>query len=197
MFSIVVRRTHMYLGLFLAPWMAMYAISTLAMNHHQTLRKYFGERPTYEKESEAVFSSGLDASEPPQMTSRKILIALGFDGRFSVQKSPSAESLIIFRNDPLRPRRITYTFSTGNLLVERQVWHAPAFLGGMHRRRGFESPFIADDLWALSVDLAIVAMVFWVASGLWMWWEMKVTRTWGGLAALAGAGLFVMFLILI
>jgi len=185
----------MYLGLFLAPWMAMYAISTLAMNHHQTLQKYFGERPTYEKESETVLSSGLDASEPPQITARKILIARGLDGRFSVQKPPSGESLIIFRNDPLSPRRLTYTYSTGNLLVERQVLSPLPILGGLHRRRGYESPFVADDLWALSVDLAIAAMIFWVASGLWMWWEMKVTRRWGALAALAGVGLFVIFLI--
>ena len=187
----------MYLGLFLAPWMAMYAISTLAMSHHQTLSKILGERPTYERESEKVLTDRLNASEPPQMVARKILIALGFDGRFTVEKSPTGESLVIARNDPLSPRRITYTLSTGNVLVERQIWHAPAFLGSMHRRRGYQSSFIADDLWAISVDLTIVAMVFWVASGFWMWWEMKATRKWGALAALGGVGLFVMFLILI
>ena len=34
---------------------------------------------------------------------------------------------------------------------------------------------------AASVDLAITAMVFWVLSGLWMWWEMKATRGFGAL----------------
>ena len=33
MFSRFVRRTHMYLGLALFPWMLMYALSTLVMNH--------------------------------------------------------------------------------------------------------------------------------------------------------------------
>jgi len=33
MFSTVVRRTHMYLGLFLFPWVLMYSVSTLVMNH--------------------------------------------------------------------------------------------------------------------------------------------------------------------
>ena len=32
-FSKIVRRTHMYLALFLAPWMMGYAVSTIAMNH--------------------------------------------------------------------------------------------------------------------------------------------------------------------
>ena len=30
-FSKIIRRVHMYLALFLAPWMLMYALSTLAM----------------------------------------------------------------------------------------------------------------------------------------------------------------------
>ena len=32
MFSKIVRRTHMYLALFLAPWILMYALSTVAPN---------------------------------------------------------------------------------------------------------------------------------------------------------------------
>ncbi len=197
MFSNVLRRTHMYLALFLMPWMLMYAVSTMAMNHRHSLQKYFGKEPAYEKESVTVFSIQLDASAPEQMTARRILISLGLDGRHSARKSPSGETLTIYRNDPLRPRRITYTYATGSLVIERQVLRAPAFLENMHRRKGFESQFVADDLWALSVDLVIAAMVFWAASGLWMWWEMKAARTWGALATAAGVGLFVMFLILV
>ena len=33
MFSKVIRRTHMYVALFLAPWVLMYALSTMVMNH--------------------------------------------------------------------------------------------------------------------------------------------------------------------
>jgi hypothetical protein len=37
-------------------------------------------------------------------------------------------------------------------------------------------------------------MVFWVASGLWMWWEMRKTRGWGLLSAAGGIGIFAWFL---
>jgi len=40
------------------------------------------------------------------------------------------------------------------------------------------------------VDLAIAAMVFWAASGLWMWWEIKPARAWGAVCGLVGFGLF-------
>jgi hypothetical protein len=45
------------------------------------------------------------------------------------------------------------------------------------------------------VDLFIVAVVFWVFSGVWMWWEMKTTRRWGALAAGAGIAIFGMFVV--
>ena len=187
----------MYLGLFLTPWMLMYALSTLAMNHRHILQKHFGNEPVFEKESETEYAGEIDPAASEATTSRPILMSLGLDGRHSARKSASGETLIIYRADPLHPRRITYTFATGKLLVERQVLRTPSFLESMHRRRGYESQYATDDLWALSVDLVIVAMIFWALSGLWMWWEMKTTRAWGAVAALAGAGLFVMFLVLI
>jgi len=37
-------------------------------------------------------------------------------------------------------------------------------------------------------------MVFWAASGLWLWWELKSTRRWGALSIVGGFGLFALFL---
>jgi hypothetical protein len=35
MFSKFIRQTHMYLALLLAPWILLYALSTIAMNHRE------------------------------------------------------------------------------------------------------------------------------------------------------------------
>jgi hypothetical protein len=37
-------------------------------------------------------------------------------------------------------------------------------------------------------------MIFWVASGLWLWWELKVTRRWGAVSIGGGVGLFALLL---
>ena len=95
---------------------------------------------------------------------------------------------------PITPRRITYTPADGRLVIESQVFRTPAFLERMHRRRGYQSGYALDDTWAFSVDLVIVAMIFWVASGLWMWWEMKVTRRLGFAFAASGVAIFALFL---
>ena len=72
-----------------------------------------------------------------------------------------------------------------------------AFLERFHRRRGYATGYRLDTLWAVSVDLVLVAMMFWVASGLWMWWEMKVTRPLGLSALVLGAATFGFYLMLL
>ena len=71
------------------------------------------------------------------------------------------------------------------------------FLRGMHTRSGFEQPYAAAKTWGLLVDLVVMAMVFWVASGVWMWWEIKPARRPGGLLAVAGFALYTVLVCLL
>ena len=41
-FSRYVRRVHMYLALFLVPWILMYSLSSLVFNHFGTIRDWYG-----------------------------------------------------------------------------------------------------------------------------------------------------------
>lgn len=198
MFSKIIRRSHMYLALFLMPWVLIYALSTLAMNHREFFRMLYGENPVvFEKEREQLYTGVFPASATPNQAAVQLLRHLDQEGSFSVQGRLDAERLVIFRLDPISPRRITYTPKDGKLLVERQVFRTPAFLERMHRRRGFQHDYVLEDGWASSVDLVIVAMVFWGLSGLWMWWELRATRGWGTLCLAGGAGLFSLFLMAI
>ncbi len=195
MFSKIIRRTHMYVALFLMPWMLMYALSTMAMNHRDFLRDYYGSnQPTWEKEKEEIYNRTSVSQDGPETIAKQILNYLNMDGPHNMRPSKEGQSLTIVRNDPVTPRRITYTLSDSKLLVERQTFRTPAFLERMHRRSGYQSEYAKEDAWAVTVDLVIVAMIFWVASGLWMWWELKVTRGLGAMCALAGAALFALFL---
>jgi hypothetical protein len=67
----------------------------------------------------------------------------------------------------------------------------------MHRRRGFQHPYALEDMWAFSVDVAVLAMVFWALSGIWLWWELRPTRLWGAACAVFGLALFAFFLALL
>ncbi len=187
MFSRVVRRTHMYLALFLTPWMIVYAISTIAMQHRMA-------RPTtFIKEQEETYGNTFEPTTPPREIARQILLDLNLDGAFGVQGPGPDGRLTINRQGMLSPRRITFTPQDRRIVVERLDLETSGFLNRFHRRRGYQQPYAADMAMAVSVDAVIVAMVFWALSGLWMWWEMRATRWWGLACAVTGAGIFALF----
>ncbi len=186
----------MYLALFLAPWILMYALSTMAMNHRELLRGWYAGAPAdYKKEAELVYAGVLPDGAPASQVAEQILGDLGLEGRYSAGRRGASGPYVIMRQHPVVPRRITYDPAAGKLTVEREVFRAPAFLERMHRRRGLQDGLALENAWALTVDLVIIALIFWAASGLWMWWELRGTRRWGALAAAAGLGLFALFLV--
>lgn len=192
MLSRLLRRTHMYLALFLGPWVVMYALSTFVMNHRTLFRGDMPVPPKWEVVSDGSYRGEFPEGADREQMAVQILGSLGMDGAH--QANLRNGTLIIQRNEAMRPVRISYTPAGNRLLVERQVWENTAFLERMHRRRGFQHPYGLEDAWAFSVDLFIAVMLFWVLSGLWMWWEMKATHQWGVVSLAAGSALFALFL---
>ena len=45
MISRILRRTHMYLALFFGPWVLMYSLSTMTMNHREFFQFYYDHTP--------------------------------------------------------------------------------------------------------------------------------------------------------
>jgi len=177
----------MYLALFLGPWMLAYALSTIVMGHAWTAPQALA------LERELQYEANFQAGATPREQARQILVALDLDGAFSVQGPTPEGRLTINRQDLLTPRRIVYSAADGHVTVERGAFQTTTFLNRFHHRRGYDQPFAADWLMAISIDLVVVAMVFWAFSGLWMWWTMKATRGWGALCGVAGVALFAAF----
>lgn len=193
--SLLVRRTHMYLALFLFPWMLMYALSTAVMNHRAFFLETYGPGPaSYEKEREFVYDAVFPEDADLRNMSQQILISAGLDGAHGASRRKDG-AIVISRNGLVTPRRLTYVPSTRTVLIERLQPRANALLERFHRRRGYATGYALDTAWAVSVDLVIAAMVLWVVSGLWMWWEMKLTRPIGALALATGVGLFAFYLL--
>jgi hypothetical protein len=194
MFSKVIRRTHMYVALFLFPWMLMYAISTLAMNHRGFFTASYGSAsPAFEKERELIYDGSFSDNAELRAISRQILGSLDLDGAHGVSRRKDG-AIVINRNDLIAPRRLTFSPIDRTLVIEKLAHRPNAFVERFHRRRGYATGYRLDTAWAVTVDLVIAAMVFWAASGLWMWWEMKVTRRIGVSALIAGAATFALYL---
>lgn len=189
MISRLLRKIHMYLALFLMPWVLMYAISTIAMNHREP------NPPVFEKVREMVWDGSFANGAGPRQKAEQLLASLGMDGAYAVQERDGR--LIVTRFYTVQPVRLTLNSQEGRLLMERQQFRPGNFLERLHRRRGYQHNYLIDNLWAASVDLFIFAMLFWVISGLWLWWEIRSTRRWGALALATGLGIFAFFLVVL
>jgi hypothetical protein len=196
--SRLVRRVHMYLGLFLAPWMCMYALSTLVMTHREfALSFYPTKTPTLVTERELDYARTFASDATPQQMGRQILGDLGLDGTHRVSGGKDGKPLVIVRQHAWVTRRVTFNPKTKKLSIQREEFRALTFLERLHRRRGYEHPYTLEDTWAVSVDLAVAAMVFWSLSGIWLWWELGPTRGWGTVSMALGLVLFGVFLVLL
>jgi hypothetical protein len=125
-----------------------------------------------------------------------LLETIGLEGAFTAREEKDG-TLLIQRQSAIAPRRIQFDPASSRVRVERQEFRATQFLERLHRRRGWQHGYTADNVWALLVDLFIAAMLFWAVSGVWLWWEMKALRGWGLAAVAAGVALFGFFLVVL
>jgi hypothetical protein len=196
--SRLVRRIHMFTGLFLAPWMIMYALSTLVMTHHESVNSFYASKtPVMVKERDLDYSRSFPTNLTRDAIAQQILNDLGMDGAHSVSDGRNGRPLVIQRQHAMPQRRVTFDASKSKITIEREEFRTPTFLERMHRRRGYNQPYTLDDTWGFTVDVAVVAMAFWSLSGIWLAWELKTTRILGALSFVFGLGLFVIFAALI
>src|SRR5215813_9098911 len=81
----LVRRVHMFTGLFLAPWMLMYALSTLVMTHREYILSYYpSKNPALVTERELDYTRSFPAALTREQIGLQILQDLGLDGTHSV-----------------------------------------------------------------------------------------------------------------
>ena len=184
----------MYVALFLSPWVLIYALSTLAMNHHHFFQNWYDHQPVKweldrEIPYEAVFSDGVKR----ERVAEQILSDLDMDGAHRVRGSLNNQ-LTITRHNAVKPQRIIYAPKVRTLRIETQTFRTNVFLEQLHRRRGYDRGYLNDDLWAIAVDLFFLSTVVWAISGVWMWWELKATRQWGAICIGSGIAIFAFFL---
>lgn len=193
--SRLIRRTHMYVALFLMPWMIIYALSGLVLNHFPTIRAWYGGSVgQFEKVGERTYSTAFSNDAEPRMIAAQILDDLGLSGPFNVQPGSNQARMIINRGGAFSAHRITYFRAENRLLLEQQKFTAPVFVNRAHFRAGYEQPFVSSKIWAALVDLVVLGMLFWVVSGVLMWWEIKPARGSGAVFALVGFGAFGLLL---
>ena len=190
-FDKINRRTHLYMGLFLMPWLLMYGVSSFIIIHRSWFRadKSLAWEPLFEKE----YSRPVRDNGDLRATAQEILKDCNLEGAFWVNK-PKPDTLHIDRFSFWGSTRLTYSIKDQKLKAERQPMRLSQAVVRMHFRGGYGQPTFWDKFWGLLVDIACLGIIVWVASGLIMWWRLPRLRAWGAVAV--GGGI-VSFLLLV
>jgi len=188
------RRAHLYLGLFLMPWLLMYGVSSFLVIHpwlptEEPARELLFERAY----SRTVNIQGRDNGPEMRAAAQEIIKDCNLEGAFWVRK-PNPDSLYIERFSFRDTISLTYSITDQRLTAERQTLRWPQVAVRLHFRVGTDQPTLGNKLWGLLVNLACIGIIIWIASGLIMWWRLPRFRAWGAVAV--GGGI-VFFLLLV
>ena len=190
-FDKINRRTHLYLGLLLMPWLLMYGVSSFIVIHQPWFGadKQLAWEPVFEKTYDRPISDQADL----RATAQEILKDCHLEGAFWADK-PKADTLHIDRFSFWGSTSLTYSIKDKKLKAERRPMRVSQAVIRMHFRGGYGQPSFWNKFWGLLVDGACIAILIWVASGLIMWWRLQRLRIWGAIAVVGG---IVSFLLLV
>jgi hypothetical protein len=183
--NLLFRRTHLYLGMLLLPWLAMYALSTVVFNHPA----WFNVRapadspwlPAWERPCTIPVAPGTDGLRD---AAGRVLAENGIRGAFAVQRQ--GERLMIRVQNFWHPTRVTYDLEARTVRAEQKHNTSVEVLLRLHERTGYRQGGTLDNLWALIVDTFCVGMLAWIGTGLYLWWKLPATRGWGFVAIAGG-----------
>jgi hypothetical protein len=183
-----VRRAHLYTGLFLLPWVIMFGVSTIPINHQSP------ETAVWTRLGEHAFDAPVPGQEENlRPLGRQMMDAAGIEGGYWVYRV-SPRQVQAGHPDFLAPVRLNYFAQEKRLVVERRPFSLRSFLSGMHTRGGYDMGGFWDSVWAVFVDAVCVGLILWIASGMYMWWGLPATRRWGWIALGAGAVCFAVII---
>ncbi len=176
-----VRRAHLYAGLFLLPWVIMFGVSTIPINHQTP------ESAAWIPISEHTFDAPVPGpDENLRPLGRAMMSTAGIEGGYWVYRV-NAGQVQAGHPDFRSPIRLNYFAQEKRLVVERRPFALRQFLSGVHTRGGYDMGGAGDSFWAVFVDLVCVGLILWIASGIYMWWGLPSTRRWGWIALGGGA----------
>jgi len=187
-FDKINRRTHLFLGLFLLPWLTIYGVSSFIVIHPKPFkfdsppREVLFEKPY----SRPVITQGKNNEPDLRAAAQEILRDNNLEGAFWVDK-PRDDVVHIDRFSFRDSISLTYSLKDQKLKAERQTMRWPQVAMRMHFRGGYFQPDLGNKLWGVVVDLVCLTIIIWVFSGLIMWWRLARLRTWGAITIAAGA----------
>ena len=170
-FDKIMRQLHLYIALFLAPWLLMYATSAFLLNHNDWFKDLFDVIPPgWAIIQEQDIKPSQISSSKPELAAREVLNILDLQGEYQLLSESNQNRLIVLRYSGAGNYRVTWLRMQGKAIVERYVPSSMyGFLHYLHFKSGYERQKTASDVWAMIVDFVTISIWIWVISGLYLW----------------------------
>ena len=191
------RDIHLYVGLFASPYVIVFALSTILLNHNWN---FAGSAEVEEWEAQVELAEGLE----PQELGFHIVEQLGLQGDVGrARKVPAARAQLYPGQEVVQVgvgklgqnTRIEVDPETGVARIKRTSRGAMRTIIEMHMRPGPHSPrsfmnWIFSKIWAALSDTVVYLLLFLSISGVYLWYVLKAERKIGWIMTIAGVGSF-------
>jgi len=182
----IVRSVHLYTGLFLMPWMLIYAASAFFLNHGPAFRAWFDITPPKLQLVREVDFAPLDSF--PKIAKEQaaaMLQHLELEGAHRVLPAQSnARQLEILRIRGGGNYVVTWHRLDKKIVVQQQQpFSYIRLVNFLHFKAGYGQPYPAHIVWAVVVDVVALSIAFWALSGIYIWARRPKKRLLGAVSA--------------
>jgi hypothetical protein len=189
------RDLHLYLGLFISPFLLLFSASVFYLNHGKLLVS----DPAPEMFRGLEIPDGLDRLKGRDAVERARLILpqLGVSGEIGFLRYIASERRLLFPVSRAGSEAtVEVNLDAGTATVKRRrmgVWESLAYL---HKMPGphnvaIRGNWVGTRAWKVLADATIYLVLFITISGIYLWWALKAERRVG--LFLLGAGAVTMF----
>ena len=191
------RALHLYTGLFLVPWMTVYAASAFCLNHKEWFTEGLGLAQKWENVREVEFTPGPGFPKTAEEQAVAILRHVELEGPHTIMGTPDANQLVMIRMCATGHYRVSWFPPRLRVVVDRfQPSSFYAVINAFHFQSGYR-PYFAHAAWAVIVDATTSSTILWLISGIYLWARRPRRRLLGGLCLTAGAVLFAILAVLL
>jgi hypothetical protein len=194
--NLILRRTHLHLGMLLIPWLLVYGLSTVMFNHPDSFKKLRPADPQFVPlwEKDYALTEPLRDDNLREVAGR-ILADQGLRGAFAANRQGSRLNINV--QNFLEPKRLVYDLEQKKLRAEKKKFSWVEVLQRLHFRAGYNGTGPLANVWPLFVDIFCITMLIWILTGLYLWWKIRAARAWGWVTLAAGAASFAALLALL
>ena len=191
------RVLHLYTGLFLVPWITVYAVSAFCLNHKEWFTEGLGLAQKWENAREVEFTPGSGFPQSPAEQAAAILRHVDLEGPHTIMGTPDANQLVMIRLCASGHYRVSWFPPRSRVVIDRlQPTSFYSVVNALHFQHSYR-PYFAHWAWALIVDATTTSTILWLISGIYLWARRPRRRLAGGLCLIAGTVLFAILAVLL